>query len=62
MWNVCSRGRERGQYWLLTRCSLTCDFQKELEKIVLERKKESMRSAPDWSVCGSIDSQEEIDL
>ena len=41
MWNVCSRGYERGLSWLLTRCSLTCrDFQKGLEKIVLERKKE----------------------
>ena len=36
MWNVRSRRRERG---------LTCDFQKGLEKIVLERKNESMRSA-----------------
>ena len=53
MWNVCSRGCERGLSWLLTRCSLTCrGFQKGLEKIVLERKKESMPSASDWSVCG----------
>ena len=52
MWNVRSRGRERGLSLLPAGFSLTyCDFQKELEKIVLERKKESMRSAPDWSVC-----------
>ena len=38
-----------------TRCSLACrDFQKELEKIILERKKESMRSVPDWSVSDRI--------
>ena len=40
MWNVHSRGHRRGLSWLLTRCSLTCDFQKGIEKIVLERKKE----------------------
>ena len=55
MWNVCSRGRERCLSSLLTGFSLTwCDFQKGLEKIVIERKKESICSAPDWSVCGRI--------
>ena len=28
---------------------LFADYQKGLEKIVLERKKESVRSVPDWS-------------
>ena len=55
MWNVRSRGREKGLSSLRAGFSLTFrGFQKELEKIVLERKKESMRSAPDWSVCGRI--------
>ena len=67
MWNVRSSGRERGLSSLLAGCSLTCrDFQKG-QKIVLEKKKESMLSAPDGSVCGriacgGIDSREEIDL
>ena len=40
---------------LLAGCSLTCrEFQKGLDKIVLERKKESMRSASDWSLCGRV--------
>ena len=46
---------------------LSADYQKGLEKIVLERKKESMRSA--WigqlvaeSLGGDVDSRKEIDL
>ena len=46
---------------------LSADYQKELEKIVLERKKESMWST--WigqlvaeSLGGGIDSRKEIDL
>ena len=46
---------------------LSTDYQKGQEKIVLERKKESMRSA--WigqlvseSLGGGIDSRKEIDL
>ena len=38
---------ERGLSLLLTRYPLSVG---RLEKIVLERKKESMRSVPDWSV------------
>ena len=70
MWDVHSRGRKRGQSWLVTRCSLTVgqiSNQKGLEKIVLERKEESMRSSPigQWvaeSLGGGIDSRKEIDL
>ena len=33
---------------------LSADYQKGLEKIVLEREKESMRSVPDWSIRSRI--------
>ena len=46
---------------------LSADYQKELEKIVLQKKKKSMRSL--WigqlvaeSLGGGIDSRKEIDL
>ena len=59
---------ERVPSWLIARCYLmSADYQKGREKIVLERKKESMRSA--WigqlvaeSLGGDIDLQKEIDL
>ena len=46
---------------------MSADYQKGLEKIVLERKKESMRSARIGqlvaeSLGGDIDSRKEIDL
>ena len=60
---------ERVPSWSIAWCflMLSADYQKGLEKIVLERKKESMHSA--WigqlvaeSLGGSIDSRKEIDL
>ena len=60
---------ERVPSWSITKCylMLSADYQKGLEKIVLERKKESIRSA--WigqlvaeSLGGGIDSRKEIDL
>ena len=68
MWNVCRRIRERDLSSLLAGCSLTCrDFQKGLEKIVLERKKESMSFAligqcVTESLGEGIDSREKINL
>ena len=52
---ICSSGCERGLSVLLTRCSLRCRLTtKRTRKIVLKRKKESMRSVPDWSVYSRI--------
>ena len=41
---------------------LLAHFQKGLEKIVIERKKESMRQCGAESLGGGIDSREKIDL
>ena len=50
MWNVCSRGHERGLYWLLPRCSQT----------VGRLQKRTRKMAELFG--GGIDSREEIDL
>ena len=63
---ISSSGCERGLPGLLANSSLSVD-KKGIEKIVLERKKESMHSA--WigqlvakSLGGGIDSRKDIDL
>ena len=52
MWNVRSRGRERGLSWMLTRCSLVVGRQPKWARKNSSKEEEGINAL--WSVCGRI--------